>query len=230
MVHIRISILWLIFDLPNAYRRANRPFVPINVQNSILAMALAMMDGIAEYHLSRGRQSRKRKRELQKGPVQKKRRMVKETTESTMEIAVDETKSSSDVPPLSPTTGTSTVEPPKVQQHLAVGINEVTKRLEYQIRRSRVTVVTTAEDSTFASSGPDLKIILVCRADIDPPLLIDHLPHLVAACNSDQTGNAVKLVPLPKGAESSLAQAIGLRRAAVVGIDVRYSLNYWALI
>lgn len=203
--------------------RIQWPFVPMNVQNSILALTLAMMDGIPDYQLSRGKDNRKRKRELQKGPVQKKRQTDEEAVGSSMEIITDETKSdpANNLLPLSSTTiGISALEPPPVLQHLVVGINEVTKRLEHQIQQSRVTVVTTAKDSAIPSQGPDLKIILVCRADIDPPLLIDHLPHLVAACNSTQTSHTVKLVPLPKGAEPSLAQAIGLRRAAVVGIDV----------
>jgi ribonuclease P/MRP protein subunit POP3 len=222
MVHIRIS-MFVARTNDSECRCTVRPFVPMNVQNSVLSLTLAMMNGIAEYHLSRGKDSRKRKRELHKGPVQKKRRMDKEIPESSMEITVDELQSgaANDIPRLSSTTRTSTLEPPKVLQHLTVGINEVTKRLEYQIQHSRIAVVTTAEDSKIASPGLGLKIVLVCRADIDPPLLIDHLPHLVAACNSAQTGDAVKLVPLPKGAEPSLAQAIGLRRAAVVGIDVR---------
>jgi ribonuclease P/MRP protein subunit POP3 len=152
--------------------------------------------------------------------MQKKRRMAEEITDSSMAV---ETQSSAanDVLSSSPTNGTSTLEPPKILQHLSVGINEVTKRLESQIQQNRVTVVTTADDSKLASPRPHLKFILVCRSDIDPPLLIDHLPHLVAAYNSTQTDEPVKLVPLPKGAESSLAQTLGLRRAAVVGIDVR---------
>lgn len=199
-----------------------RPFVPVNVQNSILALTLAMMDGISSYHLSRGKDSRKRKRELQTGSAQKKRRMDDEAADSSMEMTTDNTQigPANDIRTLSSTSETSALEPPKILQHLAVGINEVTKRLESQIHHSRITVVTTAEDSKIPSPRPDLKIILVCRADIDPPILIDHLPHLVAGYNSIRTSDPIKLVPLPKGAESSLAQAIGLRRAAVVGMDV----------
>jgi len=182
-----------------------------------------MMDGISGFHLSRGKGNRKRKRELQKGSGQKKRRMLDEAGDSTsMDITRDKTQSgpTNDIRTLSSTSETSVLEPPRILQHLTVGINEVTKRLESQIQHRRTTVVTTAEDSETASPRPNLKIILVCRADIDPPLLIDHLPHLVAAYNSIQTSDTIKLVPLPRGAESSLAEAIGLRRAAVVGIDV----------
>ena len=201
----------------------SRPFVPVNVQNSILALTLAMMDGISSYHLSRGRGSRKRKREIQKGSVQKKRRTDDDlVNDSSVDITPDKTQSASteDMRTLSSTSLNLAPQPPKMLQHLTVGINEVTKRLESQIQRSRTTVVTTAADSEISLPRPSLKIILVCRADIDPPLLIDHLPHLVAAYNSIQNSDAIKLVPLPRGAESSLAQAIGLRRAAVVGIDV----------
>jgi ribonuclease P/MRP protein subunit POP3 len=221
MVHTSILISWFIFDL--AIVCALRPSVPTNVQNSILALVIALMEGIAGYHVNRGKGSRKRKREHELGPTQKKRRMDNEIADSSMEVISGETQSGAagDVLLSSPTDGTSVLEPPKILQHLTVGINEVTKRLESQIQQSRVTVVTTAEASRIAIPRPHLKFILVCRSDIDPPLLIDHLPHLVAAHNSNQTDDVVKLVPLPKGAESSLAQALGLRRAAVVGIDVR---------
>jgi len=204
----------LFFDL-----QCFRPFVPMNVQNSILALTVAMMDGISDYHLSRCKEHRKRKREhRQTGPVQKKRRVDGEVMDY-IEVTPVETQSfpANDIPPFS-STGTTDLEPPEILQHLTVGINEVTKRLESQIHHSRVTVVTTAGDPKI--TVPGLKIILVCRADIDPPLLIDHLPNLVAAYNSARPIDTIKLVPLPKGAESSLARVIGLRRAAVVGIDV----------
>ena len=69
-----------------------------------------------------------------------------------------------------------------------------------------------------------IRTVLVCRADIDPPLLVAHIPHLVAACNSatmkDPSVKGVKLVSLPKGAESSLGVAVGLRRISVLAFDV----------
>lgn len=175
------------------------------------------MQGLSNYHLSRGKNRCKRKRGQQKAPPQKKRRMNDETDNLSMDTVLDDDTSNT-IPSSSSEMETSALERPEILQHLTVGINEVTKRLESQIHHSRVTTVTTAESPKIAL--PCLKLLLVCRADIDPPLIVDHLPHLVAAYNSIATAEVVKLIPLPKGAESSLAQVIGLRRATVVGFDV----------
>ena len=93
------------------------------------------------------------------------------------------------------------------------------------------TTISLASASTLRSqpsvSGPSprapIHSVFVCRSDIDPPLLVSHIPYLVAACNSavkDSNTPHLKLVSLPKGAESKLAQETGLRRVAVLAIDV----------
>lgn len=117
---------------------------------------------------------------------------------------------------------------PPILQHLTIGINEVTRRLEAQIKsaRRRVTLSDADPASPIVSSAHStlISLIFVCRADVDPPALIAHLPHLVAAWNSSQKGSSakiLKLVPLPKGAESALAKAMGLRRVAVIAVNVR---------
>ena len=97
----------------------------------------------------------------------------------------------------------------------------MTKRLETQIRKRRnSTIITSTPNTALPDTQPDFCLIFTCRADIDPPLLVDHLPHLVAACNALQK-DPVKLVGLPQGAEATLAKALGLRRVTIVGIDVR---------
>lgn len=108
---------------------------------------------------------------------------------------------------------------PSILKHLTVGINEVTKRLEAQASSARRIQIGSSSNKT-PSDIPLLSVVFVCRADVDPPLLVDHLPHLVAAGNSSPAACAVKIVPLPKGAESALSKALGLRRAAVIAIDV----------
>jgi ribonuclease P/MRP protein subunit POP3 len=117
---------------------------------------------------------------------------------------------------------------PKSSQHLTIGINAVTRRLERQVRSARHSVTISENGAAIVAphSQPPIKFVFVCRADIDPPLLIAHLPHLVAACNSPARADGssenltVKLIQLPKGAEFTLAHAIGLRRAAAIAIDV----------
>ncbi|KAK0198858.1 hypothetical protein F5146DRAFT_110611 [Armillaria mellea] len=111
--------------------------------------------------------------------------------------------------------------PSPILKHLVVGINAVTKRLECQIQAARHTVVISSSDSTKESSEPPLplKYIFVCRTDVDPPILIDHIPHLVASFNSCKPTEPIKLIPLPKGAEFSLAESLNIRRIAVFAFD-----------
>jgi len=109
--------------------------------------------------------------------------------------------------------------PPLVLGHIVYGINAVTKRLEIQSRNARRPLVFSSDES-ITMKGLPLKYLFVCRADVDPPLLVDHLPHLVAACNSGGTRNLLKIVPLPKGAELALAQKLGIRRVTTLGADM----------
>ncbi|KAF8608342.1 hypothetical protein BDV93DRAFT_247746 [Ceratobasidium sp. AG-I] len=111
--------------------------------------------------------------------------------------------------------GTDNPAPP-ILKHCTFGINQVAKRLEAQANP------TTAE--AHPPPRPSLRVVIACRADVDPPLLIAHFPILVAACNSALPAGSsddtyVKLVTLPMGAEHSLAEITGLRRVAVMALD-----------
>ncbi|KAF7307056.1 hypothetical protein MIND_00498700 [Mycena indigotica] len=106
-----------------------------------------------------------------------------------------------------------------LRKHVYIGINQVTRRLEAQLRSSRkVTVIPTTEPQQ--SAVVPLKLILVCRADVDPHILIEHLPQEIAAFNSTKPKELVKMLYLPAGAEAMLAEVIGIRRLAVIGLDV----------
>ncbi|KAG7452308.1 uncharacterized protein BT62DRAFT_296796 [Guyanagaster necrorhizus] len=111
--------------------------------------------------------------------------------------------------------------PSSILKHLVIGINAVTKRLECQIQEARRTIVISSSDSTEQSSVPPrlLKYIFACRTDVDPPILIDHIPHLVASFNSCKPSECIKLIPLPKGAEVTLAECFNIRRLAVFAFD-----------
>ena len=117
---------------------------------------------------------------------------------------------------------------PPIIPHLVLGINRVTKRLEDQARAYRQTLTATKTITDDGTSQPPLiSVVFVCRADVDPPLLISHLPTLIASCNSSRNALTdpnsyppIKLVPVPKGSESLLADATGLRRVAVLALDV----------
>ena len=114
-------------------------------------------------------------------------------------------------------------------QHIVVGINEVTKRLEQQIRDTRNILNLTNIDPNPRTHDalPILKVVFACRADVNPTVLVDHLPHLVAAFNSIRSSPTCLLVPLPRGAEVTLSDALGIRRAAVVGLSVSPFFHYW---
>ncbi|KAG5647770.1 hypothetical protein DXG03_008493 [Asterophora parasitica] len=176
-----------------------------------------MLDGVADDQLQR-----KRKKHADRKQPSKKRKVGEPSEpqgegskETSQTMAVDGDTSTSTSQPEGPP------ERPIILRHLVIGINEVTKRLESQIRDKRRTVISTTSDSNPDRSSRPLQVVLVCRADVNPPILIDHLPHLVAAYNSLKPQISIKLVSLPAGSELSISRAVGLRRAAVLGVDVR---------
>jgi ribonuclease P/MRP protein subunit POP3 len=120
---------------------------------------------------------------------------------------------------------------PPIISHITVGINEVTKALETEIRSSRQVVVTS--DTTSDTTQPLTSVIFICHADLDTPAIVAHLPQLLALCNSARPhGQKIKVVPLPAGAQSSIADALGFtRRVSVMALDVssfRHG-HYWVL-
>ncbi|KIM79791.1 hypothetical protein PILCRDRAFT_822964 [Piloderma croceum F 1598] len=221
--------------------RIRWPSVPINVQNRFLALLVNLANGISEYRQVLARENRQRKRKdahLQSANMSKKNKVVSGISNDATEA--DDTDSAVAMPggeEISEVTmgdaSATEVEakeaknqaqrkPPPILEHLTIGINEVTRKLESQINSSRQTVIISDKYTVSSeySRQPRIKVIFVCRADIDPPILVDHLPHLVSACNSLRKPlDFVKLVPLPKGAEFTLAAALGLRRVAVIAVD-----------
>ena len=194
---------------------SNRPIVASNLQKAVLDTTIDLLSGISDY-----RTSHKRKRiSAQLEESRKKRERVEATDRLTVvsseNIDVDNAQPNSNL--------TAVLERPPVSEHLIVGINEVTKRLEQQVHARRITRVTLYPSADKPPSCL-LPVILVCRADINPPILVDHLPHLVAAVNSLRPEQPLRLVPLQTGAETRLSQAVGLRRAAVLGFDVCFSV------
>jgi len=126
---------------------------------------------------------------------------------------VDVRESNQELPPLR-------TSAPSITQHIKVGINEVTKTLETEVRSNRQTIIvpSTAVDET----RPSTRVVFICRADLDTPALVAHLPQLVALCNSVRTENrGIKVVQLPSGAQTSIANSLGyLKRVSVMALDV----------
>lgn len=188
------------------------------MQNTALAHLVTVLDGLAAYNGARSDANRKRKREVRAAERPRKKKKVEaEGGDVPMTEEIKETAPMADeqaAPSL------SVLDPPPVAQHMVFGINEVTKRLEAQASAAR-TAISPTSITDRPSTLPPLSIVFVCRADVDPPILIDHIPHVVAAINSSRASGSVKVIPLPKGAESTLATVIGVRRVAVVAFDVR---------
>ena len=113
---------------------------------------------------------------------------------------------------------------------LVIGVNSVTRALEFQLRltRKQVVVDQVVDSPTQNSDQPPprpaplpIVVVFVCSADVDPTALIDHIPYLVAGCNSPRNvTRPIKLVPLPKDSEPTISRILGVRRAAVVAFRV----------
>ncbi|KAF7303309.1 Deoxycytidylate deaminase [Mycena kentingensis (nom. inval.)] len=183
--------------------RISWPSIPMSVQTTTLDLILEMFGNVAEY-----RSSRKR---AHKGPdASNKKRKIGEDASA---VAGD--SSQTDAPP--PLENEN--DRPAILNHMSFGINQVSKRLDAQIRLVRkVTSFPAIQDNR--PPLPPLKLILVCRGDIDPHVLIDHFPHQIAAFNAGKPEQPLKMIYLPAGAEARLAVAMGVRRIAVLGLDV----------
>jgi ribonuclease P/MRP protein subunit POP3 len=242
VLHNPFQIRWSAAICPTspctASNAHDRPSVSINVQNVFLAGVISLLDGVNAYHTARDDQHRKRKKrkaQLANEGRPSTRRKTNKDSDLDATVVIENAGSEMTGVPIEAGATDDTrhgdadtmpaVEPPAVLKHLTLGINEVTKRLESLIKATRVAPLVPVLDSQDAR--PTIKLVFVCRADIDPPLLIAHLPHLVAAYNSSILSssasrhlNFIKLVPLPKGAEFRLAEALGIRRIAALLLDV----------
>lgn len=206
----------------------------MNVQNSTLARVVTLLEGVSDFHLAREQGSKKRKKDRRaagNAESKKRQKLVGSDPEHNHEDS-DKALASFPVPQETTGVGDDAHPPaPGILNHMVIGINEVTKRLESQARSAHQTVTISSSATTpeLPKELSPLALVLVCQGDIDPPLLTAHLPPIVAACNvqrnkdvnGSRPGTSVKLIPLSKGSEDTLCAAIGLRRASVIAFDVR---------
>jgi len=197
----------------------------MHLQLTVVHTLCGLLAGVADYQLKLGRLTKKRK------PVDPKRsrRQGDKAGENRIEPPP---------PPADLKAAFLAKHPrPEVLAHLVLGINEVGKELS--AKPPLPAPIGSGETSTAAEDGAPairrarpppaspLRYVFVCLSDINPATLVGHLPAAVAGWNgrnkaageADATG--VRLVTLAKGAEALLAQALGVRRAAVVGVRVR---------
>lgn len=188
-----------------------------------------MIEGVSEYHLAREHASRKRKaqRSAEARKIKKGQKIPLENA-----MLVDTAEAGPSQPAGEASSSDAALRAPAILRHISVGINEVTKRLEHQARSHRETISVSENHSDTSQSRTAISVVFVCLSDVDPPNLIAHLPQLIAACNSHSTPGSseicrptIKLVTLPKQAEFTLAEAMGLRRVATIAIDVCSAFN-----
>jgi ribonuclease P/MRP protein subunit POP3 len=182
-----------VFRIPFRTVFLERPTIHPSLQENILSQLITLLDGVAAYY--QGARNARKKARL--------------STNSTQ----DATQSNAE-PRTQPTST------PPIISHITLGINEVTKALETEIRTSRQVVATS--DTTFDTTQSLTNAIFICHADLDTPAIVAHLPQLTALCNSARPqGHKIKVVLLPAGAQSSLAHALGYtRRVSVMALDV----------
>lgn len=207
-----------------------RPKVPMNVQNAFLSRTISLLDGLAEIRHSRELSRLRVKKEAHAARISA---MVAEnaahasshtmlvdsqpegavpTAESSGEQDKDQETETSDGSPL---------------HYMTIGTNAVTKKLETLSNRHRKALFPTESSADVSGKAPNPQLVLVCSADVNPPILISHIPSLIAACNTTRPRSDASaqtsvcwLVPLPLGSEAQLSQAIGLKRVSVIAIDV----------
>jgi len=222
-----------------SFNLASRPSVPINVQNAVLSRLILSLEGVAAHH-----ESKKRRHHGQRSGPNKRRKTAAGKEHGGSDPIAQPVGASTEPDELMGVECADQESPaltvPPIISHLILGINQVTKKLEDQARayRQTLTATNTTADAGTSQSTPSgaISIVFVCRADVDPPLLISHLPTLIASCNSSRNALTnpeahppIKLVPVPKGSESLLADATGLRRAAVLALDVIVLPHYAAI-
>ena len=199
---------------------SSRPNVAVNIQNSLVARVVSMLEGVAEYQSVHHAQQRKRKRE-DRTNSRKKRKTNSEDADG--QAINDQISAAVDDSNIKQPTETATIQPP-ILQHVIVGVNQATKDLEDVAQTFRESLSAETSKSVTPKVDVQARLVLVCKEDIDPTILVAHFPNLVAACNSTRhriSHAAVTwLVPLSRGSEDALAGAMGLRRASVMVIKV----------
>ncbi|TPX32601.1 hypothetical protein SmJEL517_g04322 [Synchytrium microbalum] len=106
---------------------------------------------------------------------------------------------------------------------LVIGINDVSRVLEGMIPRSLQSGITksTTADTGMPDTAPKqrLRMVFVCRSDLDPPHLYTHIPTLVCLASPDGDGDdAITLCGLNAGAEDRLARALGVKRVGCLAV------------
>ena len=121
---------------------------------------------------------------------------------------------------------------PDIADYLVLGFNAVNAVLETQAQRYLFSpgAKNSNSDSQKEEKNDenDIEMVFVCKADMKSALLSAHFPELVAAASAASDKNAetdvskslgtVRLIQLPAGSASRLAQASGLTQLSVLAL------------
>ncbi|EGG08044.1 uncharacterized protein MELLADRAFT_85224 [Melampsora larici-populina 98AG31] len=132
----------------------------------------------------------------------------------------------------------------KSKDQVIVGIKVITQMLESRIRelqsstpritsKPKTPTLETRNGSVEPDDAPfKRQYIFVCRDDLNPTSVVDHLPLMIASLNrmllswkpssaADQAkqNSAWYLISLPRGSSAKLSLALGIKRTAAVAIS-----------
>ncbi|KAF5100408.1 hypothetical protein D0Z00_001267 [Geotrichum galactomycetum] len=122
---------------------------------------------------------------------------------------------------------------PDIADYLVLGFNAVNAALETQAQsylfhgtKASSNGSKKNEEEEKNDDKNDIEMVFVCKADMKSALLSAHFPELVAAASAVSDNNAetkankpsVRLIQLPAGSATRLAQASGLTQLSVMAL------------
>lgn len=96
---------------------------------------------------------------------------------------------------------------PDIYSRIHIGINQVTRYLQKYI------------DNNSNNKNSQQVILYVCKRDIKPTQLCQHLLYMAAVAN-------IKLIPMPPDSESKLSNALGMTKAACILVEASVFLAF----
>ncbi|PVF93555.1 hypothetical protein CPB86DRAFT_808932 [Serendipita vermifera] len=220
------------------------PVISENTQRHLLEALVDVVSCLKNYHIQRGFHSKKNKRARQRQAARDRKEQSLEDKKGSLEggkrkrVADEEVEPSSkrqriDTKDHDTTKQQASIQldqisveaRPEIADHVVFGINEVAKALERHISKIRGALL---NKESFSEETEIPIAIFACLWDLNPPTILSHIPHLVASANTlltilatksteqSATFPDMKLINLPKGSESSVSEAIGMRRVSII--------------
>ncbi|KAI8988711.1 hypothetical protein BDB01DRAFT_565365 [Pilobolus umbonatus] len=100
--------------------------------------------------------------------------------------------------------GSMSIDKPDIYSRAHIGINEVTRYLEQYIEDRR------NQKGSHTTSQP---VIFICKREIKSGQLCQHILTMAAL-------SGIKLIPMPAQSEVRMSQALGLKRASSVIVEI----------